>query len=275
MPIEALAAARSFLFVPGDRPERFDKAMASGADQVIVDLEDAVVPDRRTDARAAVAAWLSPHRPVLVRINAVGAPDWQADLDACRHGNVAGIVVPKAGSPQGLAAVRERAPGRPLLPLIETAEGMAAAGVLAASEGVVRLLFGTIDFRVDLGIPEEGEGLVAFRSQLVLASRLAGIAAPVDGVTTALRDEEVLAADIARARRFGFAGKLCIHPAQVTAVNDGFRPADSQRDWAQRVLAAASTPDAGVRVVDGRMVDRPVILEAERILRQAGELPDR
>ncbi|MBO1074976.1 HpcH/HpaI aldolase/citrate lyase family protein [Roseomonas marmotae] len=272
-PVTALAAARSFLFVPGDRPERFGKALASGADQVIIDLEDAVGPARKAEARAAIAAWLpTAPRPVVLRINAADSPHFAADLALGEHPAIAGIVLPKAELASALAQVREAAPRAALLPLVESARGLAQAASLAAEPGVVRLMFGSVDFQIDLGIPDEGAPLAAFRSQLVLASRLGGAASPVDGVTPALDDAEALRADVARARAFGFTGKLCIHPRQVEAVNAGFMPSEREIAWARRILSAAvAGVDTAAIAVDGEMVDRPVILKAQSILRRAGE----
>jgi citrate lyase subunit beta/citryl-CoA lyase len=273
MPVDQLAAARSFLFVPGDRPERFDKARNAGADQVIIDLEDAVAPGKKAQARAALRGWLSAERPVLLRINARSSAEFEADLALCAHPGLAGVVLAKAETPDDLAAVRAAAPGVPLLPLVETARGLHHALELAGSCNVVRLLFGSIDFQLDLDIPEDGEALAAFRSQLVLASRLGGAAPPVDGVTVTLDDAAVLASAIQRARRFGFGGKLCIHPRQVVAVNAGFAPTAAEVAWAGKILAAAgdrSSAEQAAIAVDGEMIDRPVMLKAQRILHRAG-----
>lgn len=266
---------RSYLFVPGDRPERFDKACAAGADAVIVDLEDAVAPARKTAARASVAAWLSPAQPVLLRINSADSEWFAQDLELCTLPGVAGVVLPKSeqlADLQRLAAIRA---GLAVLPLIETAQGFDHARQLASVPGVQRLLFGSIDFQLDLGIEDDDEALLYFRSQLVLASRLAGIQAPVDGVTTALDNPEQLRADTLRARRLGFAGKLCIHPAQVAAVNLHFSPSSDEQAWARRVLAAAEAAQGAAVALDGKMIDRPVILRAQRIAAQATHAADR
>lgn len=267
----ALSAARSFLFVPGDRPERFDKAVAAGADQVIIDLEDAVASTRKAAARSAIAAWLSPERPVLLRINAVSSPEFQRDLEFCGRPGIDGIVIPKAETADQLDRVHGAVPDIALLPLVETALGIGNARDLASCRAVVRLMFGTIDFQLDLGIPEDGEALATFRSLLVLASRLGGAAAPVDGVTAALDDAAGLAADVARARRFGFGGKLCVHPRQVPTVNAGFAPTRQEENWARRILDAArgSAPtELSAIAVDGEMIDRPAFLKAKRIIQQ-------
>jgi citrate lyase subunit beta/citryl-CoA lyase len=170
-----------------------------------------------------------------------------------------------------LAALAARRAGLALVPLIESAVGLAAVRSLAAVPGVERLAFGHLDFQVDLGLRDATEhDLLPHRCEIVLASRLARLAPPLDGVTAALDDAERLAADVARARRLGFGGKLCIHPKQVAGVRAGFAPAAGELAWARRVLAAAAAAGGAAVAVDGKMVDRPVMLRAEAILREAG-----
>lgn len=258
--------ARSWLFVPGDRPERFDKAVAAGADAVIVDLEDAVAPERKAQARAHVAAWLSPARPVWVRINALPTR-WAADdLALIERPGCAGIVLPKAEQIDPDFVARCARAGRPLLPLIESAAGFDRLRAIAATPGVLRLLFGSIDFALDLGISGDDDALLAFRSQLVLASRLAGLPPPVDGVCTAIDDAGRLDAEARRARRLGFGGKLCIHPKQVATVNAAFLPDAGEVAWARRIVQAAQDAAGGAVAVDGVMVDLPVLRRAQAIL---------
>lgn len=263
------APARSYLFVPGNRPERFARACSSGAHAVIVDLEDAVPPGEKDTARAALAAWLSPANPVFVRVNAADTPWHAADLELCKAAGVAGVVLPKAEFIGNHLIDICEAGDRHILPLIETAAGFEAARKIAGSPRVQRLLFGSIDFQVDLGIDGEGDELLFFRSQLVLVSRLAGIQAPVDGVCTEIDEPETLEADTLRGKRLGFGGKLCIHPRQVPLVNARFAPSPEEIVWAKRVLEAADKADGAAVAVDGRMVDRPVILKAERIALEA------
>jgi citrate lyase subunit beta/citryl-CoA lyase len=261
------ATARSLLFVPGNRPERFAKACAAGADAVIVDLEDAVPRSDKLAARMALAGWLSPAHPVLVRINSADSEWFRDDLAVCGLPGVAGVVLPKAEHADDLAAVAGA--GAPaILPLIETARGMWNGAELARSPRVLRLLFGAIDFSFDLGISEGYEQLLHFRSQLVLMSRVAGIAAPVDGVTVDLDDPARVREDAVRARALGFGGKLCVHPKQVVPVNSAFAPSSAELAWAARVMAAADVDGAAV-AVDGKMVDRPVILIARQMLEEA------
>ncbi len=262
--------ARSLLFVPGSRPDRFDKALAAGAGAVVVDLEDAVPPADKDRARAALRDWLAPQRPVIVRINGADTAWFPDDLALCAHPGVAAVMLPKAERAADLAEVRT-AGARALLPLVESATGLAAARALAREPGVQRLAFGSIDFQVDLGMRDALEDeLLHFRSELVLASRLAGLQAPVDGVSTAIDDAERLSEDVLRARRLGFGGKLCIHPRQVEAVERLFAPSPAERAWAQRVLDAAAAAGGAAIAVDGKMVDKPVILRAQAIVDEGG-----
>jgi citrate lyase subunit beta/citryl-CoA lyase len=255
--------ARSYLFVPGNRPERFAKAYASGADVVIVDLEDAVPASEKAAARANVAAWVSPEHPVLIRVNSAGTEWFRQDVAACARPGVAGVVLPKAERVEDIQAI-----GTPVLPIIESARGFWNVAALAQAPRVERLMFGSIDFQVDLGIQGEGEELLYFRSQLVLVSRIAGLPAPVDGITTVFDSPDAVRADTRRARRLGFGGKLCIHPKQVAIVNECFGPLPEEVAWAKRVIEAAAHAGGAAIAVDGEMIDRPVLARAEAILRR-------
>lgn len=267
----AVRLPRTYLFVPGNRPERFDKAAAAGADAVIIDLEDAVPPACKADARGHVAAWLAAGHQACLRINGADTAwflDDVAALAACP--GVMGIVLPKTESAAQVADVLANAhAGLMVLPIIETARGFARLDEISAASGVQRLLFGSLDFQVDLGIEDDDAALLPFRMQLVMASRVAGIGAPVDGVTTALDDPDVLRAESERARRLGFRGKLCIHPKQIAPVHRAFAPTDAQLAWARRVLAAVEASAGAAVAVDGKMVDMPVILQAREIVSRA------
>jgi len=237
---------------------------------VIVDLEDAVPPTDKAQARDAVVGWVSPDHPVLVRVNGAETRWFADDLALAPLPGVADIILPKAERVDDVIAVaRHVAPTAVVVPLIESARGFADAPAIAQVPGVQRLAFGSLDFEVDLGIRGDGEELLHFRSGVVLASRLAGVLAPIDGVTTALSDPARLAADTQRARRLGFGAKLCIHPNQVDAVNDAFSPDAAQVAWAQRVLDAAAAAKGAAIAVDGKMVDAPVIAKAAAIVREA------
>jgi len=265
------APARSYLFVPGNRPDRFSKACDAGADVVIIDLEDAVAEPEKDLARESVRLWLSAERPVHLRINSRGE-DHRRDLQLLNVPGVAGVVVPKAEDPAALSGVLAAAPpALPLMALIETARGIVNSVALASIPGVVRLAFGSVDFRIELGLGAGRDELLMARSQLVLASRAAGLAAPVDGPTMALDDPAALEGDVAYARRLGFGGKLCVHPRQVAVVNHGFLGFPGDLDWARRVVAAARQANDNAVLVDGQIVDRPIIEHARAVLRKASE----
>lgn len=256
-------APRSYLFVPGNRPDRFAKAYASGADAVIIDLEDAVPPPERLAARSHVAAWISSEHPVLVRVNGPATEWFREDIALASLPGIAGIVLPKAERTEDVERI-----GNSVLPIIETARGFWNVMALAQTPNVDRLLFGSIDFQVDLGIQGEGEELLYFRSQLVLVSRIAGLPAPVDGITAVFDSMDPVRADTQRARRLGFGGKLCIHPKQIAAVNECFGPTDEEEAWAERVIAASAKAKGAAVSLGGEMVDRPVVARAEAILAQ-------
>ena len=254
----ALGGIIAPLFVPAHRPERFAKAAASGADAIILDLEDAVPVEAKEAARAALRS-LPDSVPVLVRINAAGTPWHEDDLAALGDLPLAGIVLPKA---EALADIARVVLSHPVVALIETARGLVEARQIAAAPGVARLAFGSIDFAADLGCGHEREALASARCELVLASRLAGLAAPLDGVTANFRDDAAAAGDARYARMLGFGGKLAIHPQQVAPILGGFRPLDEEADWARRVLASGD----GAVALDGAMIDAPVRARAHWVL---------
>jgi citrate lyase subunit beta/citryl-CoA lyase len=264
-----MALPITYLFVPGNRPDRFDKALASGADAVILDLEDAVDPAGKQAAREAVRSWCTAGRDatrVLVRINDTQTAWFAEDVAALRGAGPVEVMLPKAESPGDVNhVVAALGPGIPIVPLIETALGLRAVDAIAVAEGVQRLAFGTLDFAVDLGLSGDERGLAGPSMAIALASRCAGRVAPIAGVTPAIDDRTALDRDIAFARAFGFAAKLCIHPKQVAAVRAAFAPTEAELDWARRVLAAAASGVGAVQV-DGRMVDRPVLRKAQSLL---------
>jgi citrate lyase subunit beta/citryl-CoA lyase len=259
-----MIAARSYLFVPGNRPERFAKAYTSGADAVIIDLEDAVPPGDRLAARSNAAAWISPDHPVLIRVNGAGTEWFRDDIALGAMPGVAGIVLPKAERTEDIESI-----GKPVLPIIESARGFWNVSSLAHAQNVERLMFGSIDFQVDLGIHGEGEELLYFRSQLVLVSRIAGLRAPVDGITAVFDSMDPVRADTQRARRLGFGGKLCIHPKQVATVNECFGPTPDEKAWAERVIEATAESGGAAISMDGQMIDRPVLARALELLKHA------
>lgn len=263
--------ARSFLFVPGDRPERLPKALSSGAHAVIIDLEDAVAPEERHRARDLVATSLARFEDrsrVLVRINASGTPWHDDDIELVSFLRIAGIVVPKAEDVSRIDRIGCLA-AAPVLALVESAEGVFAVDRIAQARSVARIAFGHIDFQLDLGmhIADDERELDSIRLAIALGSRRAGLPPPVDGVTTALDDTARLHADTARSHRLGFRGKLCIHPKQVDIVNGAFAPNAAQIAWARRVTAAAAAVEStGAFCLDGQMIDAPVVQRAQALL---------
>jgi len=257
---------RSLLFVPGDRPERFAKALASGADAVVIDLEDSVEPSRKAVARSSCHAFLSQGGSAMVRVNGLDTPWAAEDLALGPSPGLAGVLVPKAEGSAALAGL-SRHLGResPILPLIESARGMLDLQEIAGTPGVQRLVLGTVDLCLELGLAEGASVLDGFRAQLVLVSSAAGLQPPVEGVTLELRDPARLERACVEARRNGFGGKLCLHPAQVEAVNRCFLPSPEEIQWARDIVELAAR-HGGAFAHAGRMVDKPVIARARRLL---------
>jgi citrate lyase subunit beta/citryl-CoA lyase len=278
---DIVGRARSLLFVPASRPERLAKALASSADLVIVDLEDAVPAEQKSAARDAFANALpdlaaEAAARLLVRINGVDTPWHGDDLRCLADGPMralAGVVVPKAEAATALQAIGAAiGPDARVLPLVESLAGLDAVEEIARVPQVARLVFGHLDFQLDLGLqctPDEPE-LMSVRLQLVAASRRASLPPPVDGVTANLADGPRLQADSMRSRALGFTAKLCIHPAQADAVNAAFSPTPAELQWAGRVVAGAQLHRGAAFSLDGRMVDLPVIRLAERVLQRGG-----
>ena len=273
--VPALAEARTCLFVPGNRPERFEKAFGSGADAVVFDLEDAVTPDAKGAARDAIGRWCGQvderaRGRALVRVNEAGSRHFEEDLRLLRDAGLVQVMLAKAEAPEQILAVRSRVADAIVFALVETARGVAGVDTLAHTPGVVRLVFGTLDYALDLDldIADSPEGLAHAAAAIVLASRVAGLPPPVAGVTPQLDDESRLRADWAWARRFGFGAKLCIHPKQVRPLHAAMAPDLQAIDWARRVVSAEGE-SPGAAQLDGRMIDRPVVLLAQRTLQRA------
>ena len=270
-PTQLVTSAKTLLFVPGNRPERFAKAAAAGAHLVVLDLEDAVPLPEKEAARAAVGGWLTAGHVAAVRINAADTSEFEADVAmVAEHDCV--VMVPKAEEPDVLVRLDSRlSEGSGMVALVvETAQGVLNAAALAAAACVDRLAFGSFDLAAQLGVdPADRLAMASARSALVLASAAAGIAAPIDGVSGAIGDEMALRSDTDHALRLGFTGKLCIYPSQVAFVDEALSPTAEQIAWAQKVVGAAGS-SGGVVVVDGRMVDKPVIIRARRLLAASG-----
>ncbi|MEA9978309.1 MULTISPECIES: CoA ester lyase [unclassified Pseudomonas] len=261
---------RSALFVPGSRPERFAKALAAGADAVIVDFEDAVEEPLKRQARDNLAAFLhaTPSASVWVRINAPEHAQHGADILFCQQqAGVAGVLLPKVESAAQVAAVA--AAGKPIWPIIESARGLLALADIAAALGVQRLSFGALDLALDLNL-HSGSHAAQFvldqaRVALLLHSRSAHLLPPLDGVHPAINDPQGLHDSIRHAYEMGFAGALCIHPKQIAVIHQALAPDAPTLAWAQRVVDA-SAHGVGAFQIDGQMVDAPVLVRAQRLL---------
>ncbi len=268
------------LFVPGDRPDRYGKAASSGADVIIIDLEDAVAPAAKEAARQAALCALSPRAEnqvrALVRVNAVGTDTHDAEVRAlvglAAHpgSGLLGVVLPKAEDAESVARLADRLrsadPDLALVPLIESAAGVLDAARIARIAGVSRLALGAIDLTADVDADLDSPIVTHAMSQVVLVSRAAGVAAPLDSPATAINDPAAVEASARAARACGFGGKLCIHPAQLAPVRLAFRPTEDQIAWARRVVGAG---EAAVQL-DGQMIDKPVVEKARRVLQRAG-----
>lgn len=266
MVTDAVARIVVPLFVPATRLDRVAKAVTSGADAIIIDLEDAVAAGEKTAARQAMSGFVLPSLPVIVRVNGVGTPWHQDDLALARSMGVCAVMLPKCEDAGVISAVVGATGGHPILALVESARGVANLTAIASVDGVSRVAFGSVDFSADINCAHESEPLLFARAQIVIASRVAGLTAPIDGVTLAIDDDAVIEADARRAASLGFSGKLCIHPRQVAIVARGFSPSPSERAWAAKVVAAAGD---GATTVDGVMIDAPVRRRAEQILRRS------
>lgn len=264
-------AVKSVLFVPGSRPERFDKAFATGANRIIVDFEDAVEEELKAQARANLAGYMNerPEVRVVVRINAVGHPQHQEDLDFCRNAaGVSAVMLPKAESPEQLWGLGYLE--KPLWPLLESAKGIRALDAIAQVSGVERLTFGALDLGLDLGLragsPAAQKVMDQVRYEMIVASVSAGLAKPIDTVFADIANLEGLRQMASDGRDMGFAGMLCIHPSQVAVANEVYSPTEAEIEWAKKIIAASSTQTAGAFRLDGRMVDAPVIRQARQLM---------
>jgi citrate lyase subunit beta/citryl-CoA lyase len=275
-----ISILRSLLFVPGTRPDRFDKALASGADAVIVDLEDSVEPGRKAEARRLVGEWLSTTSAsggaLFVRINAPGSEWIDDDCEWLRPfaGLIEGVVLPKVEHAAAIEGVARGFPEIAVIPLLETARGILnAADIVSADARIPAVLFGAEDLTAEIGIPRtlDGSEILVARSTVVLAAATIGAEA-VDAVWTHLSDMVGLETDAGHARALGFRGKMAIHPDQIPVINHVFSPSAEEIEAARRLVEASREPlerGEGAFRIDGRMVDAPIIKRAERILELA------
>jgi len=262
---------RSQLFAPGHDAKLLSKVFAAGADAVILDLEDAVPPDRKAEARGLVARALE-GATAWVRINEAGSDAAAADLDAVA-GLAAGIRVPKVASPGQLRWVADRAPGVPLAAAIESARGLLAAAEIAAAPGLRLLALGGLDLQRDLGASDGGLALLYARSHLVVAARAAGIDPPIDAVYPMLTDLPGLRDEARLARSVGMFGKSTVHPRQLPVIHEVFTPPEADVRWAREVVAIFDAAGgAATRLAGGEFVDKPVADRARRLLELADRL---
>jgi citrate lyase subunit beta/citryl-CoA lyase len=286
----------TWLYVPADQRTKLDKALSSGADAIIADLEDGVAASSKAAARESLRDWLGsladhaePRPVVWVRVNAGSVAE---DLAVGVHPAVAGVCLPKAEAvPEvqtfvaavAAAEARQRVGGEPtaVMLMIETARGLLAAADLAsASDRITVLQLGEQDLNADLGLPPGFEAgvipspLRAARDAVVVASAAGRLLSPIGPVSTFIHDADALRQESNELRRNGFGGRATIHPAQLEPVAAGFAPSTEERAWAERVVAAndeAAAGGSGVTLVDGRMVDAPVVAQAQRLLRRAAD----
>ena len=277
LPHSPLSDACSFLFVPATQPERYGKALASGADGVIIDLEDAVGLDDKAKARELLKnAWSSisveQKQRMIIRCNAPGTPFYAADLVLAKELQVQYLMIPKTESHDQINGAAEELENTAFIPMIETPLGLHHLNEIASAEQVLRLALGNLDMQVEMGMScDENETEIdTARFMLVLASKLAQIAPPIDGVTPSTDDEARIFAHVQKAKRFGFGAKLCIHPKQIPIVKRAFTPSPEELDWAKRVISADKASKGQAAKVDGKMIDRPVVMLARRILALAG-----
>ncbi len=262
-------SAHSFLFVPGDRRERFAKAVNSGAHVVIIDLEDAVAPEDKTRARFYARTFLDrvKDEKILIRINCADSPFFEADLTLANHPNLSGVILPKADA----ACCSELTQNleNPVWPLIETVQGLVELREIVTLSNLGRLLLGTIDLSLDLGLdsahPAGQSALDAARFMLVTNSRLGNLPPPIDGVFTDLDDATGLQEAAEHAIASGMGGMMCIHPRQTSTVHAAFSPSQANVEWAHAVLQIAET-EKGSFQFRGKMVDKPVLDWAHEIL---------
>jgi citrate lyase subunit beta/citryl-CoA lyase len=260
--------ARSYLFAPGHNEKLLGKVFQAGADAVILDLEDAVPPQEKARARALVADVLTDHA-ALVRVNAAHSTDCAADLAAVA-GRAAAIRIPKCESAADVAWVAERAPTVPLICAIETARGLLAAEQIAAAPGLHQLSIGGVDLQRDLHAEAGNLQTLYARTHLVVVSRAAGLAPPIDSVYPHLADDAGLRDQAQFARSLGFFGKAAIHPRQIPTLHDVFTPSKDDLDWAHAILDAFDAAHgAASRLPTGEFIDLPVATRARELIQLA------
>ncbi|MFK7913416.1 MAG: CoA ester lyase [Pseudomonadales bacterium] len=270
----ALLPPRSLLFVPGNRPERFAKADAAGADLVCLDLEDAVAPDQKVSARTAVFDYLSaeqqPACPTGVRINATNTALGIADLHLLLDRAVAPafVMLPKVESAQSVEQLIDLLPGHTqVVPILESARGLAVCEAVFAVPALQVAIFGAVDYVADIGCSPGWESLLIPRVQLVQAAAAHDVTV-LDGPYVDVRDLDGLAQQTRRARDLGLRARSAIHPAQIPVIHTALAPTDAEIDRAEQVVAAFAAAETGAALLDGQLIELPVFKAAQRLLAQ-------
>ncbi|EJN39641.1 citrate lyase beta subunit [Pseudomonas sp. GM84] len=266
---QCITKARSLLFVPGDRPEKFRKAMLSQADVVIIDWEASVIPERKAYAREATSAFLNSafcsKRPVAIRVNPARGPELELDLAVASTLAISGLFLTMVETSADVTKVGNYAPAHwELVAMVETAVGVFNVSAISLTPRVSRLAFGNMDYQTDLRLGDVHEAMIYPSSVITLASRCAGLPSPIAGVTADFSSPDRFIADASFERSMGFGAKLCIHPKQIAWCNRSFATTQADIQWAKTVIEA--TRDTYATQVDGVMIDRPVIERARRIL---------
>ncbi|WP_328870676.1 CoA ester lyase [Streptomyces sp. NBC_00287] len=258
----------TWLYVPGDRPHIVAKALLSGADVVVIDLEDAVAPDRKDYARAATAELLSDPQPlpVHVRVNALNGPQAAADLKALTHlPGVSALRLPKVTSPDQIRRVARSAP-HPLYALLESALGIENAYAIAQADPALHgIALGEADLKADLGVRDD-MALNWSRSRVIVAARAAALPPPPQSVHPDIRDLEGLAATCAHGRALGFLGRAAIHPRQLPVIERAYLPTEEELEQAETIIKAATTQKGALALPDGQFIDAAVVAAAQRTL---------
>jgi len=271
--IARLQRATSFLFVPGDRPERFSKAMDSGAEIVIIDWEASVIPDRKLIAREATLDFVQncdqTHK-IALRVNPIQSDYFVEDYMLIRLLSVCGVFLTMAESSKDIDFARKVLPDSlPFVAMIETAKGLVKANELASCEGVCRLAFGNMDYQTDLGLTDDRAGMIYPSSVIAVASRSAGLPQPIAGVTANFSDSVFFHENATFEKSLGYSAKLCIHPKQILWAHNVFDPSEQDVVWANTIIAA--TQQSHAVQINGIMIDRPVIERAKKILDQVSQ----
>lgn len=268
---------RSILFVPANRPDRFGKALAAGADAVCVDLEDAVAPEEKAGARSAAIDFVRETAPGpttrIIRVNSVRTPEGLRDLIALGDATLRActVAVPKVESPEEMRWIAELLSGKPiqLVAQIDTIGALRYASEIAsASTNTIALMFGGLDLAAEIGVPPSWDALLQARTTVVLAAAEHGISS-IDMPFPDARDREGCGKEARRTRAIGFTAKMAIHPAQVAPINDAFTPGVAEIAEAQRTLEAFERSGRNVALLDGKMIERPVVENMRRVLSRA------